>query len=135
MLFLTVFYRFRIPLVPLLAILAAGAYLPLKRLWRKRRSAAVALLALLAAANWALAVDPEPRRQESEHAAVARLLIDNGRFAEAEEYLVCMAKRGENARPGMKLLVTKMLREGRAAEAEATAARFAEFFAAPSDAH
>ena len=127
MLFFTVFYRFRIPLVPLLAILAAGVAAPLKRRLRQRSyPAPAAIAAVLTALNLLLWVDPEPRRTESEHAAVARLLIDNGRFAEAEAYLVRMMARGEAAGPGVNLLLREMLRAGEAQQAEAVARRFSE---------
>ena len=125
MLFFTVFYRFRIPLVPLLAILAAGAVLPLKRAIRQRRYLLPAIIAAaLTTLNLLLWVDPEVRRSESEHAAVARVLIDNDRFGEAEEYLARMMARGEHADPGVKLLLRRMLRAGETQEAEAVAGRF-----------
>lgn len=127
MLFFTVFYRFRIPTVPLLAVLAAGAAAPLKRaLLRRRRYLFPAVaVAALAALNLLLHVDPETRRSESEHAAVARVLIDNRRFEEAEEYLARMMARGENADPGVRLLLHGMLRDGETQEAQAVARRFA----------
>ena len=62
------------PLLPLLAVLAAGIATPLKRALRRRRFLpAAAIAAAMAALNFILLVDPEPRRLESEHAAVARL--------------------------------------------------------------
>ena len=125
MLFFTVFYRFRIPPVPLLAVLAAGAAAPLKRALRQRRYLLPAVVAIaLAALNLLLHVDPETRRSETEHAAVARVLIDNRRFGEAEEYLARMMARGENADPGVRLLLREMLRAGETQEAQAAARRF-----------
>lgn len=126
MLFFTVFYRFRIPLTPLLAILAAGAAAPLRRLWRQgRRGTLFGIAAALLAFLWIAHTDPDTRRLESERAAVAGVLIANDRFGEAESYLAAMAARGENARPGVRLLLLRMLRAGETGEAERVAARFA----------
>lgn len=120
LLFFTMFYRFRIPAVPLLALLA-GAGIWTGYRWIRRRN----FRALAAGCGFLLlflgltAVDPDSRRSFAERAAVSRLLIDSWRFAEAEAYLKKMKNDGFEVRPGAKLLIRGLLENGeekRAAE-------------------
>jgi len=112
MAFFTVFYRFRIPAVPLLAVLAAAALHELAR-WRKARrygrlGAFAAVLAGLFVLTW---VAPDSRRLESERAAVARLLIRNRRYGEAERYLDRMAADGLDPRPEWRFFARRCAAE------------------------
>lgn len=113
MAFFTVFYRFRIPAVPLLAVLAAAAFRELAKWMKCRRYGRVALFAAVAVALFALTwVDPDSRRLESERAAVARIMIHNRRYVEAERYLERMAADGLDPRPEWRFYAQRCAAEG-----------------------
>ena len=71
-------------------------------------------------------VNPDSRRTFNERAAVSRLLIENKHYAKAEDYLWRMAGDGyaEQIRPGVILLVQRLLADGERARAEEVAGRF-----------
>ncbi|MBP5531746.1 MAG: hypothetical protein J6Y54_06945 [Lentisphaeria bacterium] len=120
MLFFTVFYRFRVPVIPLLAVPAAGAFRHFASMWRKRRYRSLAAWAAGIAALFALTwVFPDSRRTADERSGVAYLLVYNRRIAEAKEYLDDMTRRGQDSRNGRLLLVGQLADDRRFAEAEA----------------
>ncbi len=109
MLFFTVFYRFRIPVTPLLAVAAAGGFGSWMRMLRRgRRTAAMLTVGVVVLFCMLTAVNPATRRLESERAAVARVLIANDRLEEAECYLGEMAKDGFDPRPELRLLAGRL---------------------------
>ena len=112
LLFFTIFYRFRIPAVPLEAVLAGAGICGVFR-WAKRRAWRELLLfavlgGIFLVLTWA---DVEARREFSERAAVSRLLIDQRRYGEAEEYLLKMIADGHDVRAGALLLVQRLYEE------------------------
>ena len=120
MLFFTVFYRFRVPVIPLLAVLASAGVRNFGMMWKKRRllslSAWLAATAALFALTW---VSPTPRRSADERTQVAYLLIWNGRIVEAKEYLDDMTRCGQHSRSGRLVLIQQLADDRRFAEAEA----------------
>ena len=119
MLFFTVFYRFRVPVIPILAILAAAAVREFAAMWRKRRFRSLAAWLAAAAALFALTwVSPDPRRSADERTQVAYIMIFNRRIAEAKEYLDDMTRCGQNSRSGRLVLVQRLADDRRFAEAE-----------------
>ena len=120
MLFFTVFYRFRVPVIPLLAVLAAGAFRHFALIWRARRYRALAAwaagMAVLFVLTW---VFPDTRRLTDERTQVAYILIYNRRIAEVKEYLDDMTRRGQDSRNGRLVLVQQLVDDRRFAEAEA----------------
>ena len=124
MAFFTVFYRFRIPAVPLLCVLAAGGVGALVRLWKLRRFGTLApcVAAVLIFCAFT-AVDPTPRRSESERAAVARIMIFNRKLDEAERYLDRMLDDGLSPRAELAALARALAGEGDAAGAQRVISR------------
>lgn len=125
--FFEIFYRFRIPVMPLIAILAGAGVMALYRWWRRREYRVLALSLLFMTVFIALTwVNPDSRRTFNERAAVSRLLIENKHYAKAEDYLWRMAGDGyaEQIRPGVILLVQRLLADGERARAEEVAGRF-----------
>ena len=109
----TVFYRFRVPLTPLLALLAAGNFGVWSKLWKQgRRGPVVAALFIAAGFTLATAVDPENRRSVSEHLSVVQVLIYNDRLEEAEQRLDRLAERGVAAIPERRRLAAKLAAAG-----------------------
>ena len=136
LLFFTIFYRFRIPAVPLEAVLAgAGIYGVFRwvkhRAWRELMCFAVGG-GIFLVLTWA---DVDARREFSERAAVSRLLIDQQRYGEAEEYLLKMIADGHDVRAGALLLVQRLYEEaGDPAGAQMAAERLGRALA-ESDIH
>ena len=113
MMFFTVFYRFRVPLTPLLALLAAGNFGVWCRMWKSgKKGPVVAALCLAAGFTAATAVDPDPRRPVSEHLAVVQILIYNDRLDEAERRLDMLAEQGIAAGPERERLAGKLAAAG-----------------------
>ncbi len=122
-----IFYRYRIPVVPLIAILAGAGIMALYRWWRRREywrlTLSLLFMTVFIAMTW---VNPDSRRTFNERAAVSRLLIENKHYAKAEDYLWRMAGDGyaKQIRPGVILLVQRLLADGEKARAEEVAGRF-----------
>lgn len=112
MLFFTLFYRFRIPVIPLLALAAGAGIMGIVstfRSGRRRTALAALLLALFVLLSYER---PDARRTESERAAVARHLIDLGRFEAADRYFRRMHRDGFDVTPGVILLLKRRLEAG-----------------------
>jgi len=119
MLFFTVFYRFRVPVIPLLGVLAAAGAREFGAMWRERRRRKLAAWTAAAAALFALTwVSPDPRRSAAERTQVAYIMIFNRRIAEAKEYLDDMTRCGQDSRSGRLVLVQQLADDRRFAEAE-----------------
>lgn len=118
--FCEIYYRFRIPAEPLLAMLAGAGIRSLIRFRARREYAALAAgIALLAAGiGWTLATPPEPRLPAGERDATVRLLADSGRYAAAEHYLERARRHGAPMPEGERFLIRSLAKEGRHAEAQ-----------------
>ena len=122
-----IFYRYRLPATPLIALLAGAGAMSLYRHWQQKRFRPLTLSLIFAVLFIALTwVNPDSRRTFNERAAVSRLMIENKRYAEAEKYLLKMADGGyaSEVRPGVLLLVQRLFGEGEKAWAEDIASRF-----------
>lgn len=125
MLFFTMFYRFRIPALPLIAILAGAGIAALADNVRQHRWKT--LCAICAAGTVFLFptwVEPDSKRQFSERSAVARGLVELKRFDEAENYYAKLAAEGHDIRPGAALLIQRVFESGDQARAGMLAKRF-----------
>ena len=121
----TIFYRFRIPAVPLIALLAGAGISAIGAWWRRRKFRALATVAVLGGGFlWLTSVAPDSRRTFDERAAVARILIDHGRFGEAETYLAKMQNDGYDIRAGALLLAQHLAANGDDAWARVVVERF-----------
>ncbi len=104
-LFFVMFYRFRIPAAPLVALLAGGGAAALAK-WIKARD--YRTLAAFAATGIVFLIltsaNPDALRPFSDRAAVARLLIERGEFDRAGRYLQKMTTDGHDVRAGFILL-------------------------------
>lgn len=121
----TIFYRFRIPAVPLIALLAGAGISAIGAWWRRRNFRALATVAVLGGGFlWLASVAPDSRRTFDERAAVARILIDHGRFGEAETYLAKMQNDGYDIRAGALLLAQHLAANGDDAWARVVVERF-----------
>ncbi len=123
----TIFYRFRIPAVPLIALLAGAGIIAVGTWWKKRNFRALAVLLVLGGGFlWLTSVRPDSRRSFEERAAVARILIECGRFGEAEGYLAKMHGDGHDIRAGALLLAQHLAATGDDAWAGEVLERFSE---------
>ena len=85
MLYFNMFYRFRIPVVPLITILAgAGVYSIIEIKRKPRQLAAWCGVFIL---TWITYANPDKYRLPGERVSVAIVLIQNGRLPKAENYL------------------------------------------------
>lgn len=118
--FCDIYYRFRIPAEPLLAMLAGAGIRSLIRFRARKEYAALAAgIALLAAGvGWTIATPPEPRLPASERDATVRLLTELDRFSAAEHYLERARKHGAPMPAGEQFLIRTLARAGRHAEAQ-----------------
>lgn len=118
MLCFTVFYRFRIPVVPLLCVLAAVGFKAFSAPVRRRRFGPAALCVPAAALFCAFtAVNPDTRRTESERAAVVRIMIFNRNLYGAERCLDRMLRDGLRPAAELSLLARALAGQGDAAGA------------------
>ncbi len=125
MLFFTVFYRFRIPAVPLLAVLAGGGLGSLLEYASKQRWKPFAFALLFLAVYFAVTyVPPDSRRTVEERGTVARVLTLNERYLEAEEYIARMQRDGLDMRPDALFLAHRLHQAGETARAREVAERF-----------
>ena len=85
MLYFNMFYRFRIPVVPLLTVLAgAGFYAVMRMKTRPQRTITWCGILLL---TWVTYSNPDHYRLPGERVSVAKVLIQNKRLLKAERYL------------------------------------------------
>ena len=119
--FCDIYYRFRIPAVPLLVLLAGAGIRSLFRFrFEHRRPAlAAAVILLLGAGVFTFLTPPEPRLPESERAATVRLLVDCGRFDQAAAELARARRRHVPMPEGERFLLQSMVTAGLQADAEA----------------
>ncbi|MDR0933346.1 MAG: hypothetical protein LBM70_10070 [Victivallales bacterium] len=125
LLFFTMFYRFRIPDVPLMALLAGTGVAALNDWWKKRDIRTLMIVVISSPLFlYYSSVSPDSRRRFNERATVARLLIENRRFGEAESYLEKMAQDGHDVRAGAFLLIQRLISTGDSVWAQTVAERF-----------
>lgn len=94
MVFVEMFYRFRISAIPLISVLAgAGLYAIIHDRIKNRQMFLTVLLACFFLFTYA---DPEKSRLPHEKIAVAEVLIYNGRYEKAQGYLEKMEKNSIN---------------------------------------
>ena len=125
LLFFTIFYRFRIPAVPFIALLAGAGIAALSGWWKRKEYRSVVTAAVLGGAFlWITSVNPDSQRSFGERTSVARILIDNKRFDEAERYLAEMAADGFDIRAGAVLLAQHHAADGDPTRAQAVFNRF-----------
>lgn len=118
--FCDIYYRFRIPAEPLLAMLAGAGVRTLIRCRARKRYAVLTAGILLLAAGvvWTIATPPEPRLPASERDATVRLLADSGRYGAAERYLERSRRHGAPMPAGERFLIRSLAAAGREAEAQ-----------------
>jgi hypothetical protein len=85
MLYFEMFYRFRIPVVPLITVLAGCGINSLLRQPRGRRLAGTAAVIILTAVTY---VNPEPLRSADEKVTVVKVMIYNKMYGKAERFLL-----------------------------------------------
>ncbi|QSH40319.1 glycosyltransferase family 39 protein [Lentisphaerota bacterium ZTH] len=97
MVFITMFYRFRIPVVPLLCVLAGSGCIAIVNSFKNQHAVkGVVALCLIAAFFFATYIAPATRRKPQERRAVAAFYISAGMYAAAENYIDELHKEGVN---------------------------------------
>jgi hypothetical protein len=84
MLYFEMFYRFRIPLVPLLAVLSSGFFYKFPALELKKQ---VYIVSVMAVFFYFTYTNPDRLRSESERKMVSVILLNNHHFYKTENYL------------------------------------------------
>ena len=88
MVFFTMFYRFRIPTVPLLCVLAGiGMFYIINKFENKKYAAGISALLLAAIVFIPTWKNPDQLRFDSERRTTVAVLIQCGRYAAAEDYI------------------------------------------------
>jgi len=111
--FCEIYYRFRIPALPLLCVAGGAGAVQLAALVKKR-SVSVFFFFLPAAAALGLTAATVPERMipRSEREATVRFLLDRRRFDQAGELLLRYRKCGVASPQGERLLVVMLLKNG-----------------------
>ncbi len=111
MVFFNMFYRFRIPVVPLVCLLAGGGFAAIAKAFKLKRFAqgSVAIF-LIGGFFFATYVSPGQRREPHERRAVAAYFINKGRYAAAESYIDKLHKDGVDTRKLEHHLIKTMLK-------------------------
>ena len=116
---------FMLAALQLSAGLAGAGIIAVGTWWKKRNFRALAVLLVLGGGFlWLTSVRPDSRRSFEARAAVARILIDHGRFGEAETYLAKMQNDGYDIRAGALLLAQHLAANGDDAWARVVVERF-----------
>ncbi|MFA7230680.1 MAG: glycosyltransferase family 39 protein [Victivallaceae bacterium] len=118
MVFFNMFYRFRIPVVPLLAILAGAGLVALWNVFIQKKYLALAAGSLFIVVifffTWR---DSDKLRPESERTTVAVFLVKSKHFALAEDYINRMRQDGIKTEKLEKFLISSLHKDGDAERA------------------
>ncbi|MCP4101544.1 MAG: hypothetical protein GY750_08980 [Lentisphaerae bacterium] len=88
MLFFTMFYCFRVPVIPLLAVLSGGGCVAVVNAFKQKHIAqGILAVCLIAAFFFATYMVPDKMRKSSERRSVAVFFINKGKYAAAEDYI------------------------------------------------
>ncbi len=119
LIFFFVLYRYRLPIVGLLATNAALGLLTLWQLYRRRKfvKLVAGMLAALAVICF-LQQNPWQLRTQNECEAVVRIMVDNDRFVKAHDYLNQMSDHGKRSVPGELFLLRTLVRKNEPGLAE-----------------
>ncbi|MCX6984504.1 MAG: glycosyltransferase family 39 protein [Lentisphaerae bacterium] len=124
MIFVEMFYRFRISAIPLISILAgAGLYAVIHDKIRKRQIFLTALLVCFFLFTYA---DPEKLRLPHEKITVAETLIYNGRYEKAQNYLEKMERNSIKCDPQWMELINELEKNQQQERAQDIRMRFNE---------
>ncbi|MBQ9500695.1 MAG: glycosyltransferase family 39 protein [Lentisphaeria bacterium] len=116
--FCEIYYRFRIPVLPLLCIAGGAGAVRFAGLVKKRSVGALFFLPPLASALWLTAATvPEKMIPRSEREATVGFLLDRRRFDQAGELLLRYRKCGVASPQGERLLVRYLLKHDRREDA------------------
>jgi len=113
LIFFFTFYRYRLPVVGLLVIMAALGVMSLWRCYRSKKWGKLAAGAVLAAVLIGfLQQNPWQLRTQNECEAVVRILVDGKHFVKAHDYLNQMSSQGKRSVPGELFLLRTLVRDG-----------------------
>ena len=116
--FCEIYYRFRIPALPLLCMAGGAGVMQLSVLFKKRSKLAfVFLLPVLIAFTLWLDMTPEKLIQKSEREATVRFFLDRKQYAKAGELLLKYRTCGVASPPGERFLLGLLVRDGKQTEA------------------
>lgn len=116
--FCEIYYRFRIPALPLLCIAGGAGIMQLDILLKKRSKLAfVFLLPVLIAIGLRLNMTPEKLIQKSEREATVRFFLDRKQYAKAGELLLKYRTCGVASPAGERFLLGLLVRDGKQPEA------------------
>lgn len=125
MMFFTMFYRFRIPAVPLFCVMAGGGISYIINCFQKQRLmagiAAVALGCFIFIACWR---DVDSLRPHGEMRSVAVLLMDSERYVAAEDYLMKLRRLGASTPALERRLIMELAKSGNSERAGELARRW-----------
>lgn len=118
LIFCEIYYRFRIPALPLLCIAGGAGAVQLAELLRRRSlSSVIFLLPVLAALLIWAKHNPESSLHRSEREATVRFFLDRKMYDRAGELLVKYRKCGVESPVGERFLLGLLVRDGRQQEA------------------
>ena len=116
--FCEIYYRFRIPALPLLCITGGAGIMQLQELLKKRPElAAVFLLPVLAALIFWVKLTPERLIPQSEREATVRFFLDRKQYDRAGELLLKYRRCGVASLAGERFLIALLLKDARQNEA------------------
>lgn len=116
--FCEIYYRFRIPALPLLCMAGGAGVMQLSVLFKKRSKLAFAfLLPVLAAIGIWMSVVPERLIPQSEREATVRFFLDRKQYAKAGELLLKYRTCGVASPAGERFLLGLLVRDGKQSEA------------------
>ena len=116
--FCEIYYRFRIPALPLLCMAGGAGVMQLSVLFKKRSKLAFAfLLPVLAAIGIWMSVVPERLIPQSEREATVRFFLDRKQYSKAGELLFKYRTCGVASPAGERFLLGLLVRDGKQSEA------------------
>ena len=116
--FCEIYYRFRIPALPLLCMAGGAGVMQLSVLFKKRSKLAFAfLLPVLAAIGIWMSVVPERLIPQSEREATVRFFLDRKQYSKAGELLLKYRTCGVASPAGERFLLGLLVRDGKQSEA------------------
>ena len=118
LIFCEIYYRFRIPVLPLLCVAGGAGVMQIVCLVRERARSTFFFLLPAAASLWLTAATvPERMIPRSEREATVRFLLDRHRFTQAGDLLLRYRECGVASPQGERLLIVMLLKNDRRADA------------------
>ena len=123
--FCEIYYRFRIPVLPLLCLAGGVGVMQISALWQKKeKKVLLFLLPVLLAGVLIYQTVPEKLIPRSEREATVRFLLDRRKFDQAGDLLLKYRKLGVPSPAGERFLIALLLKFNRQQEAEFWYGRF-----------